>query len=264
MNSNILVNAVSVDMNETGEIAVSNRHSPKLRALLSIRRFSAGLAEHRDHLKQIENDLNDLNKSTYALLAIDSKIDSRKQWDTTIDEISRAVLLINQLLDSANKKVEQRDRSDSSGLWNRIDGQMEQLEEACKKMENLGFELLPESDQNRWKTNVLNFRRSILPLFSSHAIAYKVELQMIERYSTAELNKITQVILEKIPEDFTLEEAKTYEREYLKATDDLEKEFHEEKNLWDTFLDILAGGTHQSPSERVMLNRWIEGEKGDL
>lgn len=35
-------------------------------------------------------------------------------------------------------------------------------------------------------------------------------------------------------------------------------------NLWDTFLDILAGGVHQSPSEHVMMERWIEGEKRDL
>jgi len=45
---------------------------------------------------------------------------------------------------------------------------------------------------------------------------------------------------------------------------DFKKEFSEEKNLWDTFLDILAGGTHQSPSEHVMMERWIEGEKRDL
>ena len=46
--------------------------------------------------------------------------------------------------------------------------------------------------------------------------------------------------------------------------ENFKKEFKEEKNLWDRFLDILAGGTHQPPSERVMLERWIEGEKGDL
>ena len=49
-----------------------------------------------------------------------------------------------------------------------------------------------------------------------------------------------------------------------RALVNFKKEFKEEKNLWDRFLDILAGGTHQSPSERVMLERWIEGEKGDL
>lgn len=264
MDSKILVNTESVNMNKTGEILVNNQPSPKLRALLSIRRFSAGLAEHRDQLKQTECDLNDLNKSTLALLGVDSKVDTSKKWNAALDQINSAVFLINQLLNSANKKVEQRDRSDSSELWMQIDEQMEQLKASCKNMEDLGFELLADSDLKHWKTNILNFRKSILPLFISHAMAYKVELQMIERYSPAELNEITQVILNKIPENFTLEEAKTYEREYLKAMDDLEKEFHEKKNLWDTFLDILAGGTHQSPSERVMLNRWVEGEKGEL
>ena len=264
MDSEILVSTARIGMNETGEVSVNNQHSSQLRALLSIRRFSAGLEEHRDQLKQIENDLSELNKSTLALLGAGSNMDARAKWDAVIGEINDEVLSINQLLSSANKKVEQRDRSDSSELWKQIDGQMELLKASCKKMEDLGFELLSESDQIHWKTNILNFRRSILPLFISHAMAYKVELQMIEQYTPEELNKITQVILNKIPGDFTVEEAKTYERDYLKAMDDLEKEFHEEKNLWDTFLDILAGGTHQTPSERVMLNRWIEGEKGEL
>jgi hypothetical protein len=131
-------------------------------------------------------------------------------------------------------------------------------------MEDLGFELLAENEQQHWKTNALNFQQSILPLFLSHALAYKVELQMIEKYTPEELSKVTQTILHNIPDNFTFEEAEKYEREYLKAMDDLEKEFHEEKNLWDTFLDILAGGTHQTPAERVMLNRWMEGEKGEL
>jgi L-asparaginase II len=35
-------------------------------------------------------------------------------------------------------------------------------------------------------------------------------------------------------------------------------------DLWDKWLDILAGSAHQSAAERVMLTRWIEGERRDL
>ena len=72
---------------------------------------------------------------------------------------------------------------------------------------------------------------------------------------------MTQAILAKIPDDFTFEEADKYEQDYLKALADYEQEFSTDKNWWDTFLDILAGGTHQSPEERVMLQSWVEGEK---
>jgi hypothetical protein len=89
-------------------------------------------------------------------------------------------------------------------------------------------------------------------------------LQLIERYTPEELNAITQIIVNHIPLNFTYDEAVEYENDYYKALIDFKKEFQGEKNLWDKFLDILAGGTHQSPSERVMLERWIEGEKEGL
>ncbi len=67
-----------------------------------------------------------------------------------------------------------------------------------------------------------------------------------------------------IPTNFTFEEADKYESDYLKAVEDIKKEFRLEKNLWDKWLDLLAGEAHQSAAERVMMTRWMEGEKGNL
>ena len=50
----------------------------------------------------------------------------------------------------------------------------------------------------------------------------------------------------------------------IEKNSNIKYEFNKEKNLWDSFLDILADGAHQSPTENVMMSRWIEGEKGDL
>jgi hypothetical protein len=92
----------------------------------------------------------------------------------------------------------------------------------------------------------------------------RVLLQMIERYTPEELNSITKIIVAKIPLDFSYEEAVEYQNDYYKELVNFKNEFKEEKNLWDKFLDILAGGTHQLPSERVMMERWLDGEKEDL
>lgn len=78
------------------------------------------------------------------------------------------------------------------------------------------------------------------------------------------MNAISQIIIDHIPLDFTYDEALEYQKEYYKALENFKKEFKEEKNLWDKFLDILAGGAHQSTSERVMMERWLDGEKDDL
>lgn len=46
----------------------------------------------------------------------------------------------------------------------------------------------------------------------------------------------------------------------------MEEEANKKDNLWDRFLNVLAGGMpfKQSPAERVMMRRWLEGEKGEL
>ena len=85
-----------------------------------------------------------------------------------------------------------------------------------------------------------------------------------KEYTSQQIDEIANNILTQLPADYSAEEIKDYEKDYLIALDDVKKEFSQKKNLWDNFLDILAGDTHQSASERVMLSRWIEGEKGKL
>ncbi len=85
-----------------------------------------------------------------------------------------------------------------------------------------------------------------------------------KKYTSQEIDEIAKNILAKLPADYSLEEINEYKKDYLIALADVKKEFAQKQNLWDDFLDVLAGGTHQSASERVMLSRWIDGEKGNL
>ena len=52
----------------------------------------------------------------------------------------------------------------------------------------------------------------------------------------------------KTPSDFSDKEAIQYEQDYKSAVADFLNEFDKDKNLWDRFLDLLDGGTHQLPS----------------
>ena len=46
----------------------------------------------------------------------------------------------------------------------------------------------------------------------------------------------------------------------------IEEDANKKDNLWDRLLNLLAGVMpfKESPEERVMMQRWLEGEKGDL
>ena len=154
-----------------------------------------------------------------------------------------------------------KERTDSAELWKQFAAYEHKLKESYRFSERLGFEILPENEHKHWQKDICVFEETILSLIISHANACKLELEMIEKYTPKELNKITQVVLDHIPDEFTFEEADKYEKDYLIAVEDMKKEFRSEKNLWDKFLNILTGGTHQSPSERVMMKRWLDGEK---
>jgi hypothetical protein len=236
----------------------------ELRALLSIRNFNSALEKHYSQMLEIEKKLEEFHKNALAIIEAHSSTESQEKWKNSLKDMNSSLKAINEVLNAAKEKVKNHDRSDSSDLWKQFKLHLSNLKEANKKLENLGFEILPESEHLHWKKDVCNFEDSILPLIVSHAKACEIELKMMEKYTPKEIHNITQIILTHIPENFNFEDADKYEKDYLQAFEDFKKEFKQEKDLWDKFLDILAGGTHQPPSERVMMKRWLEGEKGDL
>jgi gas vesicle protein len=236
----------------------------ELRALLSIRNFNSALEKHYSQMLEIEEKLEEFHKSALAIIEAHSSTKSQEKWKNGLKEMNSSLKAINEVLNSAKEKVKNHDRSDSLALWKQFKLHLDNLKVGNKNLEDLGFEILPESEHIHWRKDVCNFEDTILPLIVSHAKACKTELQMIEKYTPKEIDNVTQIILDHVPEDFNFEEADKYEKDYRLAFEDFKKEFSPEKNLWDTLLDIVAGGTHQPPSERVMMKRWLEGEKGDL
>jgi hypothetical protein len=89
---------------------------------------------------------------------------------------------------------------------------------------------------------------------------------MIVNFSKAEVDVLTNEIVKHIPQSFNLIEADKYKKEYLQAVKEIALESNAKNNLWDRFLNILAGNIPftQTPEERVMMRRWLDGEKGDL
>jgi hypothetical protein len=235
-----------------------------LRALLTIRNFSDVLEKHYARLIQIEEDINELNNKTYSIIENSCSPDSCLQWKAALKEFNDSVLSVNEVINSFREKITIRDRSDTSTLWTAFDGQLDKLKKSYKALELMGSEILPENEQIIWENDTRKYESIFISSLISYTESCRVELRMIEKYTPEELNKINQLILEHIPKDFTLAEADEYEKDYLDALVEFKQEFQKEKNLWDTFLDILAGGAHQTPEEHVMMKRWLDGEKGDL
>ena len=254
---------VAADKPETLRGENSSRN-PGLRALLSIKNFGTTLQKDYAHLLQIEKDLEELNKTGLLIIEAHAEPEASESWKLTAAEITKVVTGIKDTLNTVKESIEKKETTGFASLWQQLDLQVKQLKEAVKNSISTGYKLLPETQFIKWENEFEHIEKPLVQSLVDHVDSCRILLQMIERYSPDELNKITKIIVDQIPPDFTYKEAIVYQNDYYKALVNFKKEFKEEKNLWDRFLDILAGGTHQSPSERVMLERWIEGEKGDL
>jgi hypothetical protein len=241
-----------------------NNHNPGLRALLSIKNLGTTLTQDYERLLQIEKELVALNSTGSSFIETNTKPEVVENWKLTAAATGNAVTGIKNILNTAKENIEKKETAGFADLWQQLGLQVKQLNEASKNSIRTGYKLLPETQFVKWQNEFEDVVKPLIQSLVDHVDSCRVMLQIIERYSTEELNKITKIIVDQVPSDFTYEEAVLYQQDYYKALVNFKKEFKEEKNLWDRFLDILAGGTHQSPSERVMLEKWIEGEKGDL
>jgi len=243
----------------------SNRsHNPGLRALLSIKNFSTILLQDYANLLLIEKELDELHKKGLLIIEEQAETEGAGKFKLMAAAVTDAIAGIKNLLNTAKENIEKKETTGIAELWQQLSLDVKQLKLGVKNLISTGYKVLPETQFIQWDSAFVHVEEPLVQSLVDHVDSCRVLLQMIEKYSPDELNKITKLIVDQIPPDFTYEEAVVYQQDYYKALVNFKKEFKEEKNLWDKFLDILADGTHQTPSERVMLERWIEGEKGDL
>ncbi len=239
-------------------------YNSELRALLSIRTFSKLLNKHYAQMILTEVDFDALNKQATSIIETHCTIAQQQIWVNSLEEVTKSITNIRQILKLAKQDIATNSNLNSLEFGELFDLRLTKLRQANKALAALGFSILPQSTHKHWEKDICNFEETVLPIFISYAKACSVELKMIKKYTPKELDVITEIILNDIPESFSFEEADKYEKDYYKAAVDLKLEFRQDKNLWDTFLDVLAGGANQSPSQRVMMQRWLEGEKQDL
>ena len=256
---------LQVIADKTTETKSSNQsHNPGLRALLALKKFTTTFEEDYTKLLQLESDLDELNKKGLLIIEANTSAESVASWKEIIQELNTAVKGINETLTSAKEKIEQKEKDGYPELWKQLDIYLTALKDNAKNAVGSGLNILPETVRPQWENEFVTIENTKVHHVVAHVESCRVLLQMIERYTPEELNSITKIIVDQIPADFTYDDAVEYQKDYYKALVNFKKEFKEEKNLWDKFLDILAGGTHQLPSERVMMERWLEGEKEDL
>jgi hypothetical protein len=250
------------------EIAAAIRstkdHNPGLRALMSIKKNTATLEKSYAGLLQIESELDEINKNGLLIIEANTSAEATERWSVILQEVNKAVTGINNILNAAKEKLAQKEKDGYPDLWKQLALHVTIIKTNSKNAADSGSILLPEAIHPEWEKDFVKPETHLVESFVSQAESCRVLVQLIERYTPDEFNSLTQIIADHIPADFTYEEAKEYEKDYYKALVNFKNEFKKDKNLWDKFLDILAGGTHQLPSEGAMMERWLDGEEAEV
>lgn len=118
------------------------------------------------------------------------------------------------------------------------------------------FELSPQ-----WLVAWAHMEERIAAIVA-HAQSIGFQLGTRAELGSDAANALSQSILKHVPEGYSADQTERYAAEYIAALEDIRREMSGKKNLWDKFCDVLAGGVQQqqSPAERVMLMRWLEGD----
>lgn len=258
--------SLDIKINEVsqGDFFQDKAYNSGIQALLSIRNFSQVLEKDYVQLIRMEKELDEMNKHALAEIETHAPAELQESWNTILTEVNANVFGLNTVLHTAGESVSKKKQADSAMVWEQFNLHIEALKKGYTQLKDTGVQILPETEHLRWNNEVFNLEASAFPKVVAHAELCRLKLQMLDKYTPEELTSINQMILNHLPADFNFEEAYNYQKKYLEALVDFTKELQSEKNLWDKFLDLLAGGTHQPPSEHVMMKKWLEGEKGDL
>ena len=258
----IIIKSMEEGKATTNRSAKSN--NAELRALLSIKKIAPALEKEYSGLLQIESVLDEAYK--HALSIVESKTSPEivTQWVTVSQKVQNAIIGINDTLKAAKEKISQKEKEGYSDLWDGLAIHLTALKKNSKIAATSGSKLLPEATHKQWEKEFVQIETPLVESLVIHADSCRLMMQMVENYTPDELNEINRMIAAHMPEDLSFKEAVDYQNDYNKALVNFKNEFKKEKNLWDRFLDILAGGTHQSPSERVMMERWVDGEEDNL
>lgn len=239
-----------------------NNFNPTIKAVVSIRHLAVGISTQWSQMKSIGNTIDEKLAKTSSLVNQFGNNDTKQKWESELNSFKYNLNELKRILKNVTDKIRNKNADNLQYSWDEYKKFAKELENSLKKLQNLSKNIVPENESDKltsyWNTIFLSHNKIL-----AKAEACSIQLQLIEEYKPEEIDELSNTILKHIPIKYSLEEAKKYNQEYLNAFQELKKEASKKKNLWDRFLDLLAGGTQQTPAQRVMMQRWVEGEKGD-
>ncbi len=236
--------------------------NPKVRAVVAIRNMATGIKNDWKTLEEEGRKIDELLQKGSKIITNSNDKALEKIWIVELEDYIKNLTSLRSVLSTVHSKIQSRDVTNVKSVWDEYERFSGPLKEAVERLKNADSSALPMTEAkellNIWGEIDSSFAR-----IQELAQGCSLQLGLMEEYAPSEIDEFSDTILRHIPISYSEEAAIQYEKEYMKAYEEIKSEASK-KNLWDRLLDGLAGGVQQTPAERVMMQRWVNGEKGDF
>jgi len=215
-------------------------------ALFYIRSTNLKMEKDVTEVLRILKELQHLTNRSRLVFSTHCSLSKHNLWQSVLEDLMDNIKYLRIQFEYITENSTNKNRINSLMFWQQNEIYMHRLEETYKKLIKLAIHVLPKEERLTWKTTICNSHDEIFSLLIPLTVICKLESDFLEKYSPKIFDKAVLDIIERIPEDYTLQEAREYEHEYLKST----KYGHEsgkKNNFWDSLLYILSGGLSPLP-----------------
>ncbi|MDQ0781283.1 hypothetical protein [Chryseobacterium sp. W4I1] len=232
-------------------------------ALFYIRNANITLERDATEIIRMLRELQQLNNRSRLIFSTNCSLRQHNLWQSVLEDLSDNIKYVRIQFEYILENIIKKNRINSLIFWQQNKTYMDELEESHKKLIQLAIQVLPEEERLSWKTNICNFYDEIFSLLIPIINRCRLELDFIEKHSLKVYNQTAIDIIKGIPKNYTLQEAKEYEHEYLKVVTNYSHEFYRKNNFWNGLLYILSGGMYSLPSKTTLSKRWINRKMKD-
>ena len=236
-----------------------------LHAAIKLRHLTASAKNNWQILNNTKNFVQSIIAEANHLMSEYGSENGQKMYKRDYQNLSNELSSAQAQLDKFAAFIRLETKMDIEDAWNIFNKAQDEMSVIFSRISNYSGEAFTKAVSSDWKDTWDVIKSNLYTVRGVGETAY-IEVKMIAEFGRKDADELTARIVRHIPQSFNLLEADKYKADFLQAVKEIEEESGKKDNLWDRFLNFLAGNIpfKQTPEERVMMRRWLDGEKGEL
>jgi hypothetical protein len=237
----------------------------KLEVLIKIRNLSKGLHSKWQLLDDAKLMTENMLKEAQTVIKLHGSEVGKDSFNQDLSKLKEQISKVDELLQKFKTYIDHPTSDNTEASFAKFEKVIDETFTIFNKISNYPVNYFTDISHVDW-ANIWSIIQSNIYAVQGIAQSSNIQLQMLKKFSNEEVDELTKTIFKFIPASFDMSSAIVYKNDYELALNQMEEEANKKDNLWDRFLNFLAGNIpfKQSPQERVMMMRWIEGERGEL